>query len=132
MTREQWKERLPVIQAWVEGKTIQFQFQVQGITNYYWFDLEANSPPNFGEQHLRWRIKPEPKLRPWKPEEVPVGSLIRQLKRDSEHNRYMLSSVNGDSIHWGQYGYTSLSEALNVCEYSPDHGKTWLPCGVEE
>lgn len=53
MTKEQAKELLPIIQAWIDGKTIQYD---EWNTNK-WEDLIGE--PNF---HLcKWRIKPEPR-----------------------------------------------------------------------
>ena len=59
MAREQTKEILPVIQTFVEGKTI------QDWTNDTWKDKEYTS---FGELSQS-PIKPEPKYRPFKSQE---------------------------------------------------------------
>ena len=59
MTREQAKELLPIIQAYAEGKTIQL------FTNGIW---EGAENPSF-EELSRYRIKPEPKYRPFKSQE---------------------------------------------------------------
>ena len=59
MTREQAKEILPIIQAFAEGKTIQVW------ANDTWQDEEY---PCFGELS-QFRIKPEPKCRPFKTKE---------------------------------------------------------------
>ena len=56
MTREQAKELFPIIQAFAEGKTIQVW------ANDTWQDEEY---PSFGELSL-FRIKPEPKYRPFR------------------------------------------------------------------
>ena len=56
MTREEAKELLPIIQAFAEGKTIQVW------ANDTWQDEEY---PSFGELSL-FRIKPEPKYRPFR------------------------------------------------------------------
>ena len=56
MTREQAKELLPIIQAFADGKTIQVWY------NDTWQDEEY---PSFGELSL-FRIKPEPKYRPFR------------------------------------------------------------------
>lgn len=57
MTREQWAERLPVIQAWCEGKVVQ-----SGRANGdpVWLDYTGREPL-FGHHDLIWRIKPEPR-----------------------------------------------------------------------
>jgi hypothetical protein len=57
MTREEAKELLPIIQAFAEGRTIQL-FGRDGWTDLYKdfiFDIS-----------YRYRIKPEPKYRPFK------------------------------------------------------------------
>ena len=59
MTREEAKNLLPVIQAFAEGKTIQL------FTNGIW---EGAENPSF-EELSRYRIKPEPKYRPFKSQE---------------------------------------------------------------
>lgn len=55
MTRQEWAERLPLIQAFVEGKTI----QVKGWhTDDKWKDTAC---PSF-DRNFEYRIKPEPKV----------------------------------------------------------------------
>ena len=60
MTREKMKKLLPIMQAWVDGKTIQVW------TNDTWVDEEY---PCFFEELSQFRIKPEPKYRPFKSQE---------------------------------------------------------------
>ena len=62
MTREEAKELLPIIQAWAEGKTIEIG------DNMGWKDLIVESP-HFGCKPSCYRIKPEPKYRPFKNQE---------------------------------------------------------------
>lgn len=61
MTREEAKELLPIIQAFAEGKTIQYE------TRDGWMDLDALYP--HGSILSKYRIKPEPKYRPFKTQE---------------------------------------------------------------
>ena len=56
MTREEAKEWLPIIQAYADGKTIQFRER----------DIEE---PSFDGCLNEYRIKPEPKYRPFKTQE---------------------------------------------------------------
>ena len=58
MTREEAKELLPLIQGYAEGKTIQF-LKIDGT----WRDM---TEPNFSSPANSYRIKPEPKYRPFK------------------------------------------------------------------
>lgn len=59
MNRQQAKGLLPIIQAFAEGKTIQSRF-ING-SNTWWDDNNLS----FGDGVL-YRIKPEPKYRPFK------------------------------------------------------------------
>lgn len=57
MTREEAKELLPIIQAFAEGKTIQL------LDGGKWLDVYET---DFHESPERYRIKPEPKYRPFR------------------------------------------------------------------
>ena len=59
MTREEAKELLPIIQAFAEGKTVQFSDEGN------WYKTEN---PAFASGTM-YRIKPEPKYRPFKSQE---------------------------------------------------------------
>ena len=67
MTREEAKELLPIIQAFAEGKTIQL------FTNGIWEDAKN---PTF-ESGAMYRIKPEPKHRPFKSQEECWNEMIK-------------------------------------------------------
>ena len=62
ITREKAKELLPILQAFAEGKTIQFKTKDRP-----WFDLLDNDLEMRGV--FKYRIKPEPKYRPFKSQE---------------------------------------------------------------
>ena len=62
MTREETKELLPIMQAFAEGKTIQFKTKDRP-----WFDLLDNNLEM--REVFKYRIKPEPKYRPFKTQE---------------------------------------------------------------
>ena len=61
MTREEAKELLPIIQAYGKGKIIQYRSDVG------WIDLEGDI--SFVEFPSLYRIKPEPRYRPFKTKE---------------------------------------------------------------
>ena len=61
MDREQAKYILPIIQAFSEGKTIQWRY-IKGNTSLWWDD----NNPTFEIDDFDYRIKPEPKYRPFK------------------------------------------------------------------
>ena len=125
MTREQAARLWSIIKAYSDGKIIEVNGKYTG-----WTEIPE---PQFNDKPCEYRIKPEPHLRPWKPEEVPVGALIHN-KLQPHQNSLILS--NTDSLL--QISYVTdlesitFNKALACCEYSLDHGITWKPCGVEE
>ena len=60
MTREEAKELLPFIQAFAEGKTIQYK-------NEHGSWIEIDCP--IWSKYCQYRIKPQPKYRPFKNQE---------------------------------------------------------------
>lgn len=63
MTREEAKELLPIIQAYAEGKTIQIKKEGD------WLEVGENTEVYFSESPSDYRIKSEPKYRPFKNQE---------------------------------------------------------------
>lgn len=57
MNREQAKKLLPIIQAFAEGKTVQYKIEKEWI---------QTNVPTFNPYLWEYRIKPEPKYRPFK------------------------------------------------------------------
>ena len=64
MTRKEAKELLPIIQAFAEGKEIQYRNSFNE-----WIDIKKNEGLSFIKTPLDYRIKPEPKYRPFKNQE---------------------------------------------------------------
>lgn len=60
MNREEAKELLPVIEAYAEGKAIQYR----AIDGGYWYDVEDGKDVEL--DRYDFRIKPEVKYRPFK------------------------------------------------------------------
>lgn len=119
MTKEQAKQLLPVMQAWVDGGALQWK-----DVNNKWCDTTHLS---FVDEYT-YRIKPEPKLRPWKPEEVPVGAVTRNKVSG---NKSLIAGV-AECFVYGYNRYDTAENYLKENEISLDGGKTWLPCGVAE
>ena len=63
MTREEAKELLPIIQAFADGKTIQYNCENE---NPQWIDVQPNERVDFSQHTSRYRIKPAQKYRPFK------------------------------------------------------------------
>ena len=71
MTREEAKEWLPIIQAWAEGKPIQYQINPGSWVTDINKDLYTSNPPS------NYRIKPEPKYRPFKAQEECWNEMLK-------------------------------------------------------
>lgn len=60
MNRQQAKELLPIIQAFADGKTIQYNCENE---NPQWMDVQPNERVDFSQHPSRYRIKPAQKYR---------------------------------------------------------------------
>ena len=105
MTREEAKELLPIIQAWTEGKKIQFKSRFGK-----WVDIEENDALNFEYSTSDYRIKPEPKYRPFKNQEECWQEMHNHpnfgwLKRNSTGRYVHISVVSSDNLMFGSKGY---------------------------
>jgi|ERR1017187_6250003 hypothetical protein len=136
MKLSQAKGYLPFIQAAAEGKTIQHRSQ----RSDGWKDInperhyfDAEDVPD-----IEFRIKPTPTLRAWRPEEVPVGALIRRNDIDFCSNPVaLILARRGAWIHFMCPETAKLIEVTvnnivdnNNYSHSLDQGLTWFPCGV--
>lgn len=65
MTRGEAKQLLPIIQAFAEGRPI--QYRMKDIKSAKWNDIFKNYH-EFSPHSFQYRIKPEPKYRPFKDE----------------------------------------------------------------
>lgn len=68
MTREEAKEMLPIIQAWADGKIIQVREKGR------WVELCID---DFTRSPDMYRIKPEPKYRPFKSQEECWNEMLK-------------------------------------------------------
>lgn len=121
MTREQTKEAIRIMDAYVDGYEIQHRIKKcdsRSVLKPDWCDTDS---PWWDFDSYDYRIKPTAKFRPWTADEVPLGAWMR-FKRNPQ-DRVLLGwvSVQSDRDLW-----------LDEREYSTDGGKTWLPCGVME
>ena len=122
MNREHWKAVLPFVTAFAEGKDV----RLNG-------DQEKSEDLGFCAPASEYYIAPEPKLRPWKSEEVPLGAWVSYKKPTTRTGKWLISGV-GDSGEIGVSGWFSYTNEylLDQYEHSTDGGKTWHPCGVLE
>ena len=98
MTREEAKELLPIIQAYAEGKTVQYKYLGK------WEDVVSEA---YFETYpfTKYRIKPEPKYRPFKSKE----ECWLEMKR---HRPFGWVKPKNEERF---YCITILSSNLNVC-----------------
>lgn len=96
MNRQQAKELLPIIQAFAEGKTIQVQEDIN------WCYLGNNADFNLSPQ--RYRIKREPKYRPFKDavecwQEMQKHQPFGWIK--ASHGYFNIIGIMDDKINFG-------------------------------
>jgi hypothetical protein len=113
MNKKQTIEAIRVMQAFVDGKEVQFYV---GLDR--WDTLIS---PDWNWQDCEYRIKPTPVLRPWTADEVPLGAWMRY--KNNHKKRWLI--INATDLHLHQLW-------LEDSEHSTDKGVTWLPCGVME
>ena len=87
MTREEAKELLPIIQAWAEGKNVQF------LSDGEWHDINQ---ADFTCYPDKYRIKPEPKYRPFKTKEECWDEMMKHQPfgwlKDTDTGGYIIIS----------------------------------------
>ena len=131
MTREQAKELLPIIQAFAEGKNIQF------LSDGEWHDINQ---ADFTCYPDKYRIKPDPKYRPFKTQEECWNEMMKhqpfgwlKSKKDGRY-RSIGELLWSDELETVYIAF-STSEALSRCvdyvfdEYTFADG---APFGIKE
>lgn len=115
MTREEAKELLPIMQAYAEGKTIQF------LDGGKWADVYQT---DFYQSPGKYRIKPEPKYRPFRTRRECWDEMLKHqpfgwLK--SKENEFC---INIGEVSWKE-GYGE-----NIEEQRPKAFRQYnAPCG---
>lgn len=131
MTREEAKELLPIIQAYAEGKTIQF------LDGGKWADVYET---DFYQSPDKYRIKPEPKYRPFKTKEECWNEMMKHhpfgwLKSKKNGRFICIGEVCGSYEFETVYIALSTSESLSRSsdsmfeQYTFDDG---TPFGIKE
>ena len=116
MTREQVKELLPIIQAFAEGKTVEF-LDNEGV----WVDSEYLE---FSRERSRYRIKPE--YRPFESQEECWSEMQEHtnfgwLRRNDTGAIVHISAVFPDFILFGseKYSYEKAFECYTFADGLP-------------
>ena len=122
MTKEQAKEILPIFKAFAEGKTIQILNEGEWCDLY---DTDFKSPIN------KYRIKPEPRYRPFKSQEECWNEMLKHqpfgwVKEISSEILYLINGISNESIVI-MIDINSFKEAMNIYEF-----KDGTPFGIKE
>lgn len=123
MTREEAKEPLPIIQAFAEGKAIQFR-----TDNRPWVDLLDNKLTICGV--FEYRIKPESQYRPFKSVKECLTEMLRHSdigyvrhKGNGKKELFKVGAVNGIDYRYGLgdgwCGYTLAFEMFTFTDGEP-------------
>ena len=126
MTREEAKELLPIIQAWTEGKEIQYR-----TCPDKWVDIEENERVNFTSSPSDYRIKPELKYRPFKTKEECWDEMMKHqpfgwVKEISSEMPCLINAITNKNIVIME-DISSFKKALNIYEF-----KDGTPFGIKE
>lgn len=135
MTREEAKELLPIIQAFVEGK--QIQDAIEGLTD--WVDTDEINLEYEG-QKIKHRIKPEIKYRPFKTKEECLNEMLKHhpfgwLKSKKNGRFRCIGEVYGSDELETVYIAFSTSESLSRSADSVFEEYTFAdgtPFGIKE
>ena len=122
MNRERAAELLPVIQAFAEGKTVEFDSSGRGE----WVHKEVYG---FTFPVQRYRIKPAPKLRPWTADTFPKDRLVWVRARHCGPcaNSHLIVRI-GDH-HVRAQGHRAVTWECLLDDFVQTDGS---PCGVLE
>lgn len=106
----------------MDGKEVQHRGKKWNPRESLKPDWSDTDDPCWDFDSCNYRIKPTSALRPWTPDEVPLGAWGRNPQYPKARWLIDWTSSEENRKDWLDSKY----------EYSTDCGKTWLPCGVVE
>ena len=124
MDREETKKLLPIIQAWVEGKTLEYYNDDSGEWQVVTKTIFIN--PN------KYRIKPEPKYRPFKSQEECWNEMHKHSDFGwvKSHNTGHLCQIN--CFYYGNIGIDCDDPISFRCAFDDYRFPDGTPFGVKE
>ena len=134
MTREQAKAMLPIMKAFAEGKTLQYRVNNK---NNEWEDINN---PAFNDLPSEYRIKPEPKYRPFKSRDECWNEMLKHQPFgwiNGKHKYEHIVCVYESSIECSpdiDY-YDVLHSCIITFNNALEHGYTFTdgtPFGIKE
>ena len=125
MTREEAKELLPIIQAFAEGKTIQYQTDSGSWTDIT-KDLYTGNHPSL------YRVKPEPKYRPFNDQEECWNEMHKHHDFGwvKDHNTGHLCQIN--CFSYGNIGIDCDDSISFRCAFDDYLFPDGTPFGIKE
>lgn len=126
MNRNQAKELLPIIQAYAEGKAIESRC-IKGDTSL-WYD---DKDPSFDDD-FEYRIKPEPKYRPFKDAEECWAEMQKLhpfgWTKDRNGSRIVIENVDSRGfVEVYDEGTCNFKEVFENCTFADG-----TPFGIKE
>lgn len=120
MNRQQAKDLLPIIQAFAEGKEIEFR-------NKSFKEWSMIENPSFDPNITSYRIKPEPNYRPFKDAEECWQEMLKHqpfgwLKSKTDKNYSFILNVDEDSCHFAgdeSWSFADLLETETFADGTP-------------
>ena len=134
MTREEAKELLPIIQAFADGKHIQWRNHCKN-----WIDIDERDGLNTEFPLSVYRIKPEPKYRPFKSQEECWNEMLKHqpfgyIKEKLSNNVVLITKISTNNLDNELYFYISnytshykVGELFDYCTFVDG-----APFGVKE
>ena len=124
MTREEAKELLPIMQAFAEGKTLQYRVNNE---NNEWKDIDN---PTFNDAPSEYRIKPELKYRPFKTMEECWSEMLKHqpfgwIRSNISDSLSLVEYVSDDIYFNGTF--VSYEDAFECSEFIDG-----APFGIKE
>ena len=118
MNRKQSKELLPIIQAFAEGKTVEYQ-----NAHREWIEVKN---PAFSEHYTEYRIKPESKYRPF----ANANECFEEMKKHqpfgwikASHGQFLMTGLRNDTASFGisdnWHGYNYIFESYTFADGKP-------------
>lgn len=122
MTRDQAKKAIELLQAYIDGKTI--EYKIRGI-DYNWCQFKKNDNPAFDWSTTDYRIKPEPTYRPYNSMQEFMEAEKKHgpwLLRDCDHSiAYKALHVSDQAVSFLNY-HKSFEDLFNDFEWQDGTG----------
>ena len=124
MTREEAKALLPIIQAYIEGKTIQYRHSVNDVWGVV-PNLKLDGYPE------NYRVKPEPKYRPFKSAEECWQEMQKHQPfgwvKDDDCLYNLIENISCDGVLIANVDRYEFDEAMGTVTFADG-----TPFGIKE